>query len=126
MQGFGLQSVSIRGMAESNSDMASERIQSDFKQFTRTVSSIFKTSQEIRVPKAYRMGSTYFDKAREQRSRPLKIILESAEHAKVFIDTTGIRVNSGNPIFSKGTIIQGKTEDERASNRAFTACREMV
>ncbi len=51
MQGFGLQSVSIRGMAESNSDMASERIQRDFKQLTGTVSSIFKTSQKIRIPK---------------------------------------------------------------------------
>ncbi len=54
------QAVIIRGLAESNSNVASERIQSDLKQFTETVSSIFKNSQEIRVLKPYRMESTYY------------------------------------------------------------------
>ncbi len=74
-------------------------MQSDLKQFTETVSSTFKNSQEIWVLKAYRMGSTYYNKEGEQKPHPLKVILGSAEQAKVLIDATDIRVNSGNPGF---------------------------
>ncbi len=45
------------------------------------------------------MGSTYYNKPGEQRPRPLKVILGSTEQAKVLIDATDIRVNSGNPVF---------------------------
>ncbi len=45
------------------------------------------------------MGSTYYNKAGEPR--PLKVILGSAEQAKVFIDATDIRGNSGNPVFQR-------------------------
>ncbi len=79
--------------------MASERIQSDLKKFTETVSSIFKNSQEIRALKAYRKGSMHYYKAGKQRPRPLKEILRSAEQAKVLIDATDFRVNLGNPVF---------------------------
>ncbi len=45
------------------------------------------------------MGSTFYNKAGEQRPRPLKVIFGSSEQAKVLIDATDIRVNSGNPVF---------------------------
>ncbi len=61
--------------------------------------------REIRVRKAYRMGVTYCNKDGEQRPRPLKVILESAEQAQKLIDTKRI--------FSKGFPPHGKTEDER-------------
>ncbi len=66
------QAVIIRGRAESDSDLASVQIQSDLKQFTETVNSIFTNVQEIRVLKAYRMGSTFNNEAGEQRPPPPK------------------------------------------------------
>ncbi len=67
----------------------------------------------------------YYNKAGEQRPRPLKVILGSTEQAKVLMDATDIRVGSDNPLFfSKGLSPQRKTEDERPSNRAFTASKK--
>ncbi len=63
------QAVIICGLAESNSDVASERIQSGLKQFTETVSSIFKNSQEIKVLKACRMESTFFQRDYHPKER---------------------------------------------------------
>ncbi len=48
----------------------------------------------------------------------------SAEQAKVLIDVTDIRVNSATQCFFKGLSPQRKTEDERASNRVFTASKK--
>ncbi len=60
------QSIIIRGLPESTSDVASERIQNDLQQFTEMMSTIFENSQEIRVLKAYRMGEAYCNKTGEQ------------------------------------------------------------
>ncbi len=86
--------VIIRWLTESDSTVPTERIQNSLHQFTETVNTVFKNSQEIRVRKANRMGSTYCNKDGEQRPRPLKVILESGEIAQRPIDTKCIRRNS--------------------------------
>ncbi len=106
------QDVIICGIAESDAGAVPERIQSDLKQFTETVSSIFKNSQEIRVLKDYTMGSTYYNYAGEQSPHPLKAILKPLNK---LIYVTDIRVNSGDPF-----VFKRKTGDERASDRANT------
>ncbi len=67
-----------------------QRSANDLHQFTETVNTVFKNSQEIRVRKAYRIGSTYCNKNGEQRPRPPKVMLESAEQAQKLIDTNAL------------------------------------
>ncbi len=91
----------------------------DLHQFKETVNTVFKNSQEIRVRKAYRIGSTNCNKDGEQRPLPPKVILESAEQAQKLIDTNALEKNRAPQFFSKGFPPHGKTEDERPANRAL-------
>ncbi len=63
------------------------------------------------------MGSTYYKIGGEQRPRPLKVILESAEQAQKLIDTKCVWRNLAISVFFQKdfhpTEIQKRREDER-------------
>ncbi len=68
------------GLAELNYIVPSGRIQNKLYQFPVIRSAVFQNSQEIRLRKAYRLGSTYCNKDGEQRPRLLKVTVRLLTH----------------------------------------------
>ncbi|VDL97829.1 unnamed protein product [Schistocephalus solidus] len=91
--------VVIQGLPESTAHTSKERISADLAMFQHLLNDILHSGETITVRAAFRLGKKDIEQSQNVKPRPIKIVLDNKEEAKLLLSRKTNLRNSHKQIF---------------------------
>ncbi|VDL88944.1 unnamed protein product [Schistocephalus solidus] len=98
--------VVIQGLPESTAHTSKERISADLAMFQHLLNDILHSGETITVRAAFRLGKKDIEQSQNVKPRPIKIVLDNKEEAKLLLSRKTNLRNSHKQIFFSRTTLQ--------------------